>query len=122
MDKAQALDTFWNSFGLPAYDESSVPDDAVKPYITYNVPLDSLGNQVSLYANLWYRDTSWAAITKLSEEIAKRVKGDGYEIQPFDGGYLWLMGGTPFSQRINDPDSDIKRIYINLQAEFLCKY
>ena len=27
MDKAQSLDAFWNSFGVDAYDESSVPDE-----------------------------------------------------------------------------------------------
>lgn len=122
MDKAQAIDTFWNSFGLPAYDESSVPDDATFPRITYNVPMDSLGNQVSLYANIWYRSTSWEAITKLAEQIAERVKGQGYEIEKIDGGYLWITGGTPFAQRAKDPDPDIRRIYINLQAEFLCRY
>lgn len=122
MDKEQALHSFWGSFGVKAYDESSVPDNAVMPYITYNMATDSLDNVVSLYANLWYRDTSWKAITKLSEQIAERVKGKGYELKTFDGGYIYLTGGTPFAQRIPDESGDIKRIYINIQAEFLCRY
>lgn len=122
MDKAQALHDFWSGFGLPAYDEASIPDNAPLPRITYNVATDSLNNQVSLYANLWYRDTSWKAISQLADTIAERVKGQGYAIKTFDSGYIYIMAGTPFAQRISDPDQDIKRIYINLQAEFLCAY
>mgnify|MGYP007057717663 CR=1 FL=1 len=28
MNKTQALHQFWNSFGIDAYEENSVPDDA----------------------------------------------------------------------------------------------
>ena len=41
MDKIQALDRFWNAFGIPAYDKNSVPDGAKPPYITYDVASDS---------------------------------------------------------------------------------
>jgi len=122
MDKTQALISFWRSFGVEAYDESTVPDNAGYPRITYSVATDSLNNQVSLSANLWDKSTSWTTVTRLAEQIAERVKGQGYEIQPFDGGYIYIMAGSPFTQRISDPDGDIKRIYINLIAEFLCKY
>ena len=27
MNKAQALDQFWNGFGIPAWDENTVPED-----------------------------------------------------------------------------------------------
>ena len=40
MNKEQAIHFFWSQFGLPAYDENSVPDDAQMPYITYNVVID----------------------------------------------------------------------------------
>lgn len=122
MDKAQALDEFWNSFGVNAYDENSVPDEAIFPRITYNVVSDSLNNVVSLHADLWYRSTSWKDITILAEKIAERVKGSGYAIKSIDGGYVYLTGGTPFAQRLQDPDPDIRRIYINIQAEFLCAF
>lgn len=122
MDKEQALHNFWNSFGIPAYDETTVPDKAAFPYITYSVSTDSLDNMVSLHANLWYKSTSWKAITEKAEAIAERVKGNGYELAAFDGGYIYLTGGTPFAQRIADPEADIKRIYINIEAEFLCAY
>ena len=44
MTKAAALHSFYSSFGLTAYEENSVPDDAEFPYITYNITTDSFGN------------------------------------------------------------------------------
>ena len=35
MDNEQAYRAFWASFGLNAYDENTVPEDAELPYITY---------------------------------------------------------------------------------------
>lgn len=120
MDKVQALDKFWNGFALPAYDESSVPDQAQFPYITYSVSMDSLGNVVNLHANLWYRSTSWRESTLKVEEISKDISY-GFKTIPFDGGYIYITRGAPFAQRMDDPDDNlIKRYYINVQAEFLC--
>ena len=48
---------------------------------------------------------------------------NGYEMIRFDKGYIYLTGGTPFAQRIAiDEDRAIKRIYMNILAEFLCEY
>ena len=123
MNKAQALDKFWNSFSIPAYDENTVPDNAQMPYITYNVIEDELGNVVNLYANLWYRSTSWKDITLKSDEIAKKITEMYPPAIAIDNGRLYLAKGTPFAQRMNDPESDtIRRMYINIQAEFLTAY
>lgn len=124
MDKVQAIDEFWNSFGLPAYDENTVPtDDSVDyPYITYSVSTDSLGNMVPLSASLWYRSTSWEDITHKAREIARVIKTQHMPIK-IDGGYVWLVGGTPFSQRMSDPNDDmVRRIYLNVSAEYLTAY
>ena len=58
MDKAQAIHDFWSRFSLPVYDENTVDDDAVMPYITYSVATGSLEDIVLLNASLWYRSTS----------------------------------------------------------------
>ena len=42
MDKYQAINEFWNRFGVMAYDENTVPDDAELPYITYGVNIAAL--------------------------------------------------------------------------------
>lgn len=123
MDKQQAIDTFWNSFGIPAYDENSVPDDAVMPYITYNVISDSLDSVVNLYANLWYSSMSWKDISLKSEEIAERIVKMNPPSIAIDNGRLYLAKGKPFAQRMSEPEDDkIRRIYINVQAEFLTAY
>lgn len=122
MDKSQAIHNFWSGFGLDAHDENTVPtgeDTPVTPYITYNVITDSFDNMVYLHASLWYRSTSWAAITKKSQQISDYI-GDGGVAIKIDGGYLWIMRGSPFAQRMSDPGDDtMRRIYMNINAEFL---
>ena len=124
MNKETALHSFWNSFGVPAYDETTVPNrkDRTYPYITYNMATDSLGNVVSLHASLWFQSNSWVGVTNLKDAIAKRITGDRFETVKFDDGYIYIVGGTPFAQRVDDEDDTIKRIYINAQAEFLCAH
>ena len=120
MDKAQALHHFWSSFGLPAYDVTTVPDDAKPPYITYNVATDSLDRVLPLSGTLWYRSTSWSEISAKAEEIADAIARQGFVIYPVDGGYLWIVKGTPFAQRLREENDDqLRRIYINITAEYL---
>lgn len=122
MDKQQALHSFWSSFGLTAYDENTVPDNALEKnggkYLTYNVATAALGEPVAIFANLWYKSSSWAEITAKANEMADTI-GRGGKIVPFDGGYIWICRGTPFSQRMADDDDTIRRIYINVMAEYL---
>ena len=123
MDKAQALQAFWSSFGLPAYNELTVPEEAEMPYITYEVATDSLGNELALSASLWYRQMSWADISRKADEISKAF----YEMNPItmkiDGGRMYLAPGSPFARRLNDDaDKTIRRIVLNISAEFLTAY
>ena len=122
MNKSQALYNFWSGFKLPAYDENSVPDDVALPYITYSDITDSLGNVVQLSASIWDRSNSWERISLKADEVAEKIGKNGYHIITIDGGYVWLTKGTPFAQRMGDPDKEIKRIYLNVQAEFLTQY
>jgi len=116
MDKAQALNSFWNSFGLSAYDENTVPKNAQMPYITYNVSTGRMDDLILLSASLWYHETSWKNIQKKAEEIAKAICNS--KIIKIDGGYLYISQGSPFSQRMSDENPDIRRIYLNLTVEF----
>lgn len=116
MNKAQAIHSFWSGFGIPAYDETTVPDDAQMPYITYNVVTGALDDALLMSGSIWYRDTSWATVTAKADEIADAL----YTTIPIDGGGVYLTQGTPFAQRMSDPaDDSIRRIYINLSAEFI---
>ena len=119
MDKQQTLQTFWSSFGIPAYDETSVPDDAKLPYVTYEVLTDNFGNMLSCSASLWYRSTSWAGITEKSYEIDSRI-GRGGVILNYEGGAVWISKGSPWQMRMGDPDDDmVRRILFNLNVEYL---
>lgn len=122
MDKAQAIHEFWSSFELPAYDESSVPDNATMPYITYNVATDGLDSVLPLHGSLWYRTTSWESISKKAEDIAQALGENGYLIKKIDDGYVWMQKGRPFAQRMTDEDEQVRRIYVNITAEFLTAY
>ena len=122
MDKEQAIYSFWSGFGIDAYEENSVPDDAEMPYITYAPQTGSIDDPVILTGSIWYRSTSWKNVSRKAQEIAEAT-GRGYYINKVDGGYLMITQGSPFSQHIPDPSDDmIRRIYINLNAEFLTAY
>ena len=122
MDKAQALQYFWSGFGLDAYDEQTVPKGAQMPYITYSVSTGAIGDILYPTASIWYRDTSWKDVTKKAEQVAEAI-GYGFVAIPIDGGYLRIVKGSPFSQRMSDPsDAMIRRIVLNIQAEFLTAY
>ena len=119
MTKAAAIYQFWNSFGLTAYEENSVPDDAAFPYITYQLVTDSFDREVPVTASLWYRSESWTAINAKTEEISQKI-GRGGKIISCDGGAIWLKRGQPFAQSMSDESDDlIKRKYLNITAEFM---
>ena len=119
MTKAAALQQFFFSFGIPAYASSSVPDDAVFPWLTYDLSTSAWDDgNVSLTVNLWYYTTSEATPNAKAQEISDSI-GRGGAIVPCDGGYIRLLRGNPFCQSLHD-DSDtmIKRRYMNITARY----
>lgn len=118
MTKAAAIYQFWNSFGLTAYEENSVPVEATFPYITYQLVTDSFDREIPLTASLWYRSESWTAINDKTEEISQYI-GTGGKIIKCDGGRIWIKRGQPFTQNMGDESDDlIKRKYLNLSIEY----
>ena len=119
MTKAAAIYQFWNSFGLTAYEENTVPTDAAFPYITYQLVTDSFDREIQLTASLWYRSESWTGINAKTEEISQKISRGG-KIIACDGGAIWLKRGQPFAQNMGDENDDlIKRKYLNITAEFI---
>ena len=120
MTKAAALQAFFESFGISAYAASSVPDDTVFPWLTYELTVDAWdGVEVGFTVNLWYYGTSQKPANDKANELSAAI-GYGGKVLPCDGGYIWLKRGSPWCQNITD-DSDklIKRRYINVTAEYL---
>ena len=119
MTKAAAIYQFWSGFGLTAYEENTVPEDAVFPYVTYQLVTDSFDREVAATASLWYRGESWTAINSKTEEISAHI-GLGGKIIKCDGGLIWIKRGQPFAQNMGDESADlIKRKYLNLTFEIL---
>ena len=119
MTKAAAIYRFWSGFGLTAYEENTVPNDAAFPYITYQLVTDSFDREIQLTASIWYRSESWAGINAKTEEISQKISRGG-KIIPCDGGAIWLKRGQPFAQNMGDENDDlIKRKYLNITAEFI---
>ena len=119
MTKAAAIYQFWNSFGLTAYEENSVPVEAAFPYITYQLVTDGFDREIPLTASIWYRSENWTTINAKTEEISRKISRGG-KIIPCDGGVIWLKRGQPFAQSMGDESDDlIKRKYLNIIAEFM---
>lgn len=126
MDKAQALYNFWAGFGLPAFDEQSDLDretmdqlQVTYPYLTFESAVSEFDDRVALGADLYYRTTSWAEIKAKAEEISQSIGLGGAKVA-YDGGQIWITRGRP-AYRSMSPENDfsIRRIHININAEFL---
>ena len=120
MTKEQALHKFFNSFGIVGYRTTSVPDDVVFPYLTYDAPISSFDEDpVSITLNLYYYTDSEAIPDAKAEEIRQAI-GKGGKLLRCDGGGIWLQWGSPWCQSlVDDTNSNIKRRYINITAEYL---
>lgn len=120
MNSQQAYDAFWQSFGWEAWKENTVPDNALKDYghyITYRSAWAGFGNAVMLSASIWERSNSWKNVTEKADEIAEAI-GFGGKVIPFDGGGIWIKRGTPFSQPMDDEDTSVRRLYLNIEVEY----
>lgn len=118
MDAEQVIHNFWSSFGIPAYDENSVPDNAKLPYITYSLSYDSFDNNVNLTASVWDESYSWAMLTNIAHTIDNYI-GNGGKMLLTNNGGVWVRKSSPFYQRASTGKDNVKRIYFNLQAEYI---
>lgn len=117
MDKWQAQDLYWNSFGLPAYNENTVPETAKMPYITYEAVDGSLDGEMSVNASAWFRGTKWSEVCQQTDAIARNADR---EIK-IDGGYMKVRKAPSyFAQPMGEPsDKAVRRMRLNVNIEFL---
>ena len=104
---------------MPAYAETSVPDDAAFPYMTYQLALNAWDSgETALAINMWFYTTSEAIPNAKAQELSDVIGYGGITI-PCDGGFIWLKRGSPWCQSMRDEsDPMIKRRYINVIAEY----
>lgn len=123
MDRFQAQQEFWSSFGIPAYDARTVDYNAEMPYITYDAVSSNIGAVKDVNASLWYRSTSWAEISRKAIEISRKV----YEMPPsweIDDGRIKFRVPevSTFAQRGSDPDPNVRKMILTVEVEFLTAY
>lgn len=121
MTKDKALYAWLNKF-MPFYPTTSVPDDVVFPYGTYELITDSIwGGEVGATVNLWFYTDSEADPNARAQDFAQYI-GPGGTVISCDEGYIWVKRGTPWCQSVVDEkDAKIKRRYINVIIEYLTK-
>ena len=100
MTTGEALYKFFNSFGITAYPTTSVPDDVVFPYMTYDYYDGFFGDaEQSITASLWFYTTSELIPNKKADELKR---------------------GEPWCNALlDDGDTSIKRRLLNITVEFL---
>ena len=119
MTKEQALYQFFNQFGMVGYRSTSVPDDAIFPFLTYDFPISSFEEEsVSGTVNLYYYTDSEAVPDAKAEEIRQAI-GMGGVLLNCDGGAIWLKWGAPWClSLVDETNRNIKRRYMNVTAEY----
>ena len=124
MNNFQALQSFWESFGVDAYDEQTLFTDSAAPaypHITYESFSGTWEARRTMSANLWNRSTSWKWLKEKAEDI-KNTIGNGITIN-VDDGIIWfrIPEYTPLAQVIASGSEDdlVKRILLNIEVEFL---
>ena len=102
MDKEQSLQQFWSSFGLPAYDETSVPDNAVNMQpgkVVAKDPLVDLDDSTSFDAWVVMKVT----IPKTDAKLEAETAWTKHEIVTCN----W----SPSFTYLTEVDSDVSKIY-----------
>lgn len=121
MDKWEAQYEFWSGFGVPAYEQNSVPDadHVVFPYITYQAVSSGFGSELYVSASVWTKSTSWLEADTISNSIEEKLRYGGVLV-PYDGGVIWFVPDTVFSESLGDPSDDtVKRKQLSVIVQFI---
>lgn len=111
-DVAVALYNFWNSFGIPAYVEDNVPDDAELPYITYELSQPDWKDPSSYTARVWYK--GWSLVDISSKvDLIKNTIGECVSIRTNSGSVV-LYPDTKFSQFQPISSDDVMVVYLSM--------
>jgi len=119
LNKFTAQKVYWSSFGFPAYQELTVPEDKRDqyPYITYQTASGSLNGVVNVSASIYYKGTSWA---KAMEDVLEMERTIDRQIF-IDGGIMKVRKPVSnFAQPMNEAgDKNVRRILLTVEIEFL---
>lgn len=102
----EALYAFWSKFGIPAYSDDMVPDDAKLPYIRYSVAKAPLTSASVLTAYNYHNARLMGNVERaaVADQIAKAIPQGGIKVRLSGGGYLMLYRGSDFQTPYKDPE------------------
>ena len=106
----KGLNKFFSQFGT-AYIETSVPESAVFPYITYKCGSEDWNNKALISCSIYSKSSSYVELSEIAEKILDSAR-DGAIIN-VEGGYLCIYLGEPEFQIVPNTDYDIRQGYIN---------
>ena len=116
MTAGEALYGFFSGFGIPAYPNTEVPEDAVFPFLTYSMSMGAWGQTVSLTVQLWYHTQSEAEPTAKAMEIHDAIGLGGKQLG-CDRGSIWLRMGNPWCLSLaQEDDKTVKLRQMNIDA------
>lgn len=110
INTAMTLKEFFSSFDIPAYAESSVPDQVALPYITYPLTEPSWNEQAYTHCQIWYQKKHLGELLAKADQVVGAIS-EGV-IMKNDAGYVVLYPAEPVIQILTDDDS--QRAYISL--------
>ena len=120
-DIMAALYAFWNQFGIPAYAEDMVPENATVPYIRYTVSKAPAMDVSYLTAFNYHSRRLMGNVERaeMSDRIAKAIPQGGVRIPLDKGGFLMLYRNTDFQTPYQDPeDLDVIGIRTSVEVHF----
>lgn len=121
MRKDEAIYEFFSGFEWPAYAASSVPEDAIFPYISYELVMDSFDEPVSMAVNLYDYTESEAKMNIKADEVSAAI-GYGGKIISCDEGKIWIQRGSPWCNSLYDVNlPGLKRRQLNVVVEYLTR-
>ena len=106
----KGLKKFFSQFGT-AYIETSVPESAEFPYITYKCGSEDWNNKALISCSIYSKSSSYLELSEIAEKILHSAR-DGAIIN-VDGGYLCIYLGEPEFQIVPNTDYNIRQGYIN---------
>ena len=106
----KGLKKFFSQFGT-AYIETSVPESAEFPYITYKCGSEDWKNKALISCSIYSKSSSYVELSEIAERILDSAR-DGAIIN-VEGGYLCIYLGEPEFQIVPNTDYNIRQGYIN---------
>lgn len=107
----KGLNKFFSQFGT-AYIETSVPESAEFPYITYKCGSEDWKNKALISCSIYSKSSSYLELSEIAEKILDSARNGA--IINVDGGYLCIYLGEPEFQIVPNADYNIRQGYINL--------